>query len=62
LFKDKEHVVFFDDATDLRQKIGYYIDHEQERERIAQAGHALVIAQHTYKHRMEKILEVSHAA
>ncbi len=56
LFKDKEHLVFFDGPEDLRSKIKYYLDHEDERKRIADAGYAEVSAKHRYQDRLKKIL------
>ncbi len=58
LFKDKEHLVFFDGPEDLRSKIKYYLDHAEERERIAQAGFAQVRAKHQYQDRIKKILDI----
>jgi spore maturation protein CgeB len=58
LFKDKEHLVFFDNENDLRSKIKYYLDHPGERQRIAQAGYAEVITRHTYQERLKIILDV----
>jgi len=58
LFKDKEHLVFFDDREDLRSKIEYYLDHEDERKRIADAGFTEVRAKHKYEDRIKNILDV----
>jgi len=58
LFKDKEHLVFFDDPQDLRAKIKYYLDHEDERKRIAERGFIEVLEKHTYQHRVKSILDI----
>jgi spore maturation protein CgeB len=58
LFKDKEHLVFFDDENDLRAKVLYYLNHPQERDRIALAGHAEVTGRHTYQERLKTILGI----
>lgn len=58
LFKDKEHVVFFDDAQDLREKIQYYLNHDEERHRIADHGRREVLAAHTYEHRIKHMLDM----
>ncbi|MGH2521462.1 MAG: glycosyltransferase family protein, partial [Anaerolineales bacterium] len=52
----REVVVYHDDA-DLLDKITYYLAHEVEREQIARAGQARVLAQHTYPHRAQQLLE-----
>ena len=56
LFKDKEHVVFFDNAADLKQKVQYYLNHAEERERIAQNGYREVLAHHKYQDRIQEML------
>jgi spore maturation protein CgeB len=43
-----------EDAADLA---AYYIKAEEERRRIAEAGHRRVLAHHTYRHRMQTLLE-----
>ncbi|MFN3301843.1 MAG: glycosyltransferase [Patescibacteria group bacterium] len=63
LFEDKKHLVVYDGTyKDLREKINYYLKNEEEREEIAKNGRNLVLAFHTYKHRVEfmikKILEI----
>ena len=59
LFRDGEHLVFFGDAKDLRDKIAYYLCHPEQRNRIAAAGRTEVLEKHTYRRRMEEILRVS---
>lgn len=39
-------------------QIGYYLAESDERRQIAARGHARVLNEHTYRHRLEKILEV----
>lgn len=56
LFRDREHLVFFKDAVDLRAKVEYYLAHPDERERIACQGKAEVRARHTYEKRMAMIM------
>jgi len=58
LFKDKEHLVFFDDQKDLRSKIQYYLEREDERKRIAQAGFTEVTSKHRYQDRIKNILDI----
>ena len=56
LFRNGEHLVTYRDLDELVEKITYYLEHEDERERIAAAGRKEVLAAHTYRHRMETIL------
>jgi spore maturation protein CgeB len=56
LFRDGEHLVSFSGSADLDRKIAYYLEHEDERLRIAAAGRAEVLRHHTYAHRVEQLL------
>lgn len=56
LFKDKEHLAFFSDRHDLREKVSYYLQSERERKRIRENGYREVIEKHTYGKRIEQIL------
>ncbi len=58
LFRDGEHLVSFTDGYDLDRKIAYYLDHGEERRRIAAAGHDEVLRNHTYPHRVRRLLNV----
>lgn len=44
-----------EEAADLAR---YYIKADEERQRIAAAGHKRVLAEHTYRHRMKTLLDV----
>lgn len=56
LFSSGEELVTFSDAPDLKKKIAYYLQHDDERQEIACAGQARAYAQHTYLHRLQAIL------
>jgi len=58
-FTDKEHLVYFKfgDFEDLKQKIDYYLEHDDEREAIRQAGHEHVKKNHTYTNRWQQIIK-----
>ena len=57
-FKDKEHVVFYEygNFKQLKELIDYYLEHDEEREKIRIAGHELVKNNYTYRHRWQHIL------
>ena len=59
LFKEGEHLAYFKDAKDLREKVKYYLQHEDIRKSIAKKGQEEVTARHTFQHRMEEILNVT---
>lgn len=55
LFEVGEEVVAYKNNTDLIEKIKYYINNESERERIAKAGQARTLRDHTYLKRMKEL-------
>lgn len=57
-FTDKEHLVFYEYGNfgQLKKLIDYYLEHEEEREKIRVAGHEHVKANHTYTNRWQTIL------
>jgi GT2 family glycosyltransferase len=57
LFRDGVHLATYRDADELLDKLRYYLDHEAIRERIAAAGRAEALAKHTYRQRMERLLQ-----
>jgi len=56
-FKDGDEIVIYKNNQDLLQKINYFIDNDEERERIAKNGYEKLVRKHQYKHRAKKILE-----
>lgn len=58
LFEDGKHLVTYKTLDEMVEKAKYYLEHDEEREVIAAAGHAEFMAKHTYKHRVQKIFEV----
>lgn len=57
-FKDGVHYVSYKTLDEMVAKAQFYIDHEDEREKIAKAGYDLAVTNMTYRHRIEKILEI----
>lgn len=58
LFEDGKHLVTYKTLDEMVEKAKYYLEHDDEREKIAKAGHDKFMANHTYKHRVEKILSI----
>lgn len=56
LFEDGEHLAIYEDDT-IEAHVAYYLAHEDEREAIAARGRAEVLARHTYRHRVETLLD-----
>ncbi len=59
LFEPGREVVEYTNAEDCAEKIGYYLEHEKEREQIASAGQRRTLAEHTYAHRMRELVEIA---
>jgi len=57
LFREGEDAACFDSPDELVQKIEYYLDHEEERERIRLAGHRRCIAEHSHDRRAQRIID-----
>lgn len=55
LYLPGQELVAYMHAEDLVQKVRYYLEHDQERDRIARAGREATYARHTYSHRGERI-------
>jgi glycosyltransferase involved in cell wall biosynthesis len=55
-FSNGAHFVGYRDHADINQLVRHYLDHEQERSRIAASGRELVLAEHTYDRRAEQLL------
>lgn len=58
-FTDGKHLVFYEynNFSQLKQTINYYLKNKDEREEIRLAGHELVKNNYTYKNRWETILK-----
>lgn len=56
LLRDDEHLATYHSPEELLDKARYYLAHDSERSRLAQAGRHEVLTKHTYRHRAEIIL------
>jgi glycosyltransferase involved in cell wall biosynthesis len=57
LFVEDKEIVCFETPDEARDKIRFYLTHENERQRIMQAGHRKAIRLHTFERRMSHILD-----
>ena len=58
LFEIGREIVVYRDDEDLLAKIAYYLAHDEEREAIARAGQQRTLREHTYLHRVQRIIEI----
>jgi len=56
-FKIGEECESFRNETELMDKINYYIEHPDQRDRIARAGQKRTLNHHLLRHRLESILD-----
>ena len=54
-YEPDREMVFYRDIDDLVQKIRYYLSHNEEREKIAQAGYERTMRDHTYQKRFKEL-------
>lgn len=57
LFQDGVHLVTYKTIDEAIDKAKYYLEHDAEREKIAQAGFEEVRAKHTFVHRARQVLD-----
>ncbi len=50
--------MYYENRSDLMDKIDYYPSHDAERSAIARHGHDTATAYHTYEQRLEEIINV----
>lgn len=55
LFEEDRHVVMFSSLEELRRKVKYYIDNEQERQKIVRQAHTLALANHSFDNRAREL-------
>lgn len=55
-FKDREHIVYFRTAEEAIRIIRYYLEHKDERAKIAKQGREFALQNYTYKNRVVQIL------
>ncbi len=57
LYVEGREIACFDDVEELREKIAYYLEHDDERRSIAEAGHHRAQREHQAIHRLQRILD-----
>jgi spore maturation protein CgeB len=57
-FEVGKEIVTYSSSTDLREKIKYYLAHEEERKKIAQRAYIKTLKHHTYAQRIAFLLKV----
>lgn len=60
-FEVGKEIETYSSPTELIEKIEYYLSHEKERKTIASRGHSRTLKYHTYRKRLEYLLNVIYA-
>lgn len=58
LFDVQKETVVYENLVDLKEKIGYYLAHENERKTIIAAARARIKNEHLYVHRIQAMLRM----
>lgn len=58
VYKVGEEIVTYRSVDDCVDKVRWYLSHEDQRERVAQAGRARALADHTWEKRFNSLFEV----
>ena len=61
LFDLGKELITFENASELKDKINYYLHNEPERKEIAKRSREKVLKQHTYQHRLKDMLSIIYA-
>lgn len=57
-FEDGKEIVLYDSPEELGSRLDYYLSHETERAKVAQAGYERCLAsKHSYRDRVEQMLQ-----
>jgi len=59
-YKINKNIVCYKDISDLRNKVKYYLENAQKRKEISKKGQEMVRKNHTYIHRMEKLIKATY--
>jgi spore maturation protein CgeB len=58
-FEVDEEIAVYQRDDELVDRVGYWLEHEDERAKVAEAGYRRVLADHTYDHRFSAIFEAA---
>jgi glycosyltransferase involved in cell wall biosynthesis len=58
IFEIGKELVVYENLEDLDNKVKYYLENKEERNKIAEAGYNRVKSEHTYFERSKKLIEI----
>ena len=59
LFEIDKEVVTYETAEEMIEKINYYLNHDEERQAIAEAGKNRAWKDHDYKKRLTRLINMT---
>jgi spore maturation protein CgeB len=57
-FKDKQNMVWFEDVGEIPELVKHYLNNEKERDRVSNNAYEIVLKNHTYKNRINKMIDI----
>lgn len=57
-YEEDKEMVFYRSEDDLVKKIRYYLNQDEERAKIAQAGYERTVREHTYEKRFQQLFQI----
>lgn len=57
LFEPHTEIAYYQEADEIPERIRYFLDHPQERQRIGTAARKRIVAEHTWQHRLQRMLQ-----
>ena len=57
-YQDSKEIVIYKNINDMIDKVKYYLEHNEEREIITQAGYERTLRDHTYEKRFNSIFKI----
>jgi hypothetical protein len=60
LFDIGKELITYNNLSEVDDLVKYYLENEDERNKIAEAGYLRVKSEHTYYHRAKKLVEIIH--
>jgi spore maturation protein CgeB len=58
LFDREQESVCYEDVAQARDQVAYYLRHKKDRQRIADRARRRVLGEHTYEHRLKRIIGI----
>ncbi len=58
LFQVGEEVICYRHPEEIPELVGYYLRHQRARQKVVERARARILAEHTYRHRLQTMLDI----